>query len=129
MAVEVEDRIADAQARQPGFLLRFAQRRLRQFALAIGVPTQLQPQAQLAVVGQQHARAAAIHQPARGGEMTGKALATERIFGIGQQFAEQRDGGSFFRPACGITIQRGVQGCVHRGFAPRNLNALHYPAS
>jgi hypothetical protein len=70
---------------------------------------ELQPQPQLAVVGQQGARAAAIDQPAGRGEVPGEAVANEGIGGIAQQLLEDIDGCAFLRPPCRVFSQRGCK--------------------
>ena len=102
VAVEVEDPGLQAQPGQAGFLRRLLHRGDREVAFAIGMPAQLQPQAQLAMVGQQHALAGRVHQPARGGEMAGEALAPERVVRIAQQVDEQRRGGGLVGMPCRI---------------------------
>jgi hypothetical protein len=52
------------------------------------MPAQLQPQAQLAVMREQHAAARAIHQPAGRRVMARRTLAQKRVFSIGQQLLE-----------------------------------------
>ena len=88
----------DAQAGQARFLLRLAQRVARQVAVAVGMAAQLQPHAELAVVGQQHPRAAAVDQPRRRGEVAVQPFAHERIAGIGQQ-GQEFIGARRLRPA------------------------------
>jgi len=80
--------------------------------LAVGMATELQPQAQFLVVGQQHAFARSIDQPARCGEMPGQAFAPERILGIAQQFGEQRDIGGLVRPVDCIGVECSGEGGV-----------------
>ena len=105
--VEVEDAWLDREARQARFLFRFAQRRARQVAVAIGVAAELQPQAELAVMGQQRARAIGGHQPRRSGEVAGEALADERIGGIIEQRQEMADDLGFAGPAAGVILESG----------------------
>jgi len=67
----------DYQFDQAGFLLRLTQRHAGQVGVAVRMAAQLQPAAELAVVGQQHARAVGADQPGRAGEMPGRMGALE----------------------------------------------------
>src|SRR5690606_10715694 len=60
---------------------------------AIGVAAQLEPAVELAVVGEQHARAPAVDQPGRSGEMTGQASPFEGIRVVEQADESGRDRG------------------------------------
>ena len=91
---------------------------------------ELQPQPELPVMGEQHAFAAAIDQPAGRGEMPGLAFAQERVVRIAEQLGEQRHGGGLRRPAACIRIQRpdetGIE-LIH--VASRHVGAGDYPCS
>ncbi len=67
MAVDIENRLIDAQARNAGFLLRLTQGNTRKIGITIGMATGLQPATQFAMEHQQYAHAIGTDQPRRTG--------------------------------------------------------------
>ena len=109
MPVEVENHWFDHQVGQPRLFLGFLQRHRSQVGVAVGVPAQLQPAAQLAVVGQQHPLPGRVHQPGRTGEMTGQTAPFVDRAGVGQQGLKQRHHRRFRRVAPAVVGQGGGQ--------------------
>ena len=112
MPVQVEDLRLQHQAGQPGFLLRLAQRHPPKVTVAVGMAARLQPQAQLAVVGEQGAPAVGADQQRRCGQVAGQALAHVRVARSFDQLDEVRHAAMFGGPPRQVVVKRGGKGVM-----------------
>ena len=105
MAVQIEDVALYGQVGQARLLLGFLQCDTGHVGVAIGVPAQLQPAVQLAVMGHEDAPAITADQPRAAGQMAFQPLADERVGRLVQQGQELGDDRFFVGPAAAVIGQ------------------------
>src|SRR5207247_7844467 len=77
------------------FLPRLSQGDAQDIAIAVGLPAELQPLLQLAMVSQQRPRPVAIDDPGRAGDMTDLQRSLEAICVRLDEFSQRRGHGGF----------------------------------
>ncbi len=91
MTIEIEWHELGMKAGEPGFLFRLAQGNQRKIHITVSVATQLQPTAQLTVMGQQDTFAIGTDQPCRTGEMPLKGFTQKHLLTARQKIDEMRN--------------------------------------
>jgi hypothetical protein len=106
VAIEIEDFRLDDKLRQTRFFLRLAQRHACEISIAVGVPAQLQPAIEFAVMREQHPLAGSIDEPGRSGEMTRHATSLEAIGVLQAELAEHPSSGCCGSAGCAEAIEQ-----------------------
>ncbi len=99
MAIEIENMRVTLQACDSGFLFGFTQRHPRQIGVTVGMPAELQPPVELAVMGEQCALPIGRDQPSRAGEVPVHVLTAKGRQADVEQALKLRDGIRCHRPA------------------------------